>query len=61
MHFNDSKVFVEYSNDMVDFYKNIEECNPNKIHNILVVFDDMIAAMLSNKKLNPILTELVLM
>ena len=61
MHFNDSKVFVEYSNDMVDIYKNIEECNPNKKHNILVVFDDMIAAMLSNKKLNPILTELLLM
>ena len=61
MHFNDSKVFVEYSNDMVDIYKNIEEYNPNKKHNILVVFDDMIAAMLSNKKLNPILTELLLM
>ena len=60
MHFNDSKVFVEYSNDMVDIYKNIEEYNPNKKHNILVVFDDMIAAMLSNKKLNPILTELLL-
>ena len=61
MHFNDSKVFVEYSNDMADIYKNIEEYNPNKKHNILVVFDDMIAAMLSNKKLNPILTELLLM
>ena len=60
MHFNDSKVFVEYSNDMDDIYKNIEEYNPNKKHNILVVFDDMIAAMLSNKKLNPILTELLL-
>ena len=60
MHFNDSKVFVEYSNGMDDIYKNIEEYNPNKKHNILVVFDDMIAAMLSNKKLNPILTELLL-
>ena len=60
MHFNDSKVFVEYSNGMDDIYKNIEEYNPNKKHNILVVFDDMIAAMLNNKKLNPILTELLL-
>ena len=29
-HFNDSKVFIEYSNDMDDIYKNIEEFNPNK-------------------------------
>ena len=29
-HFNDSKAFIEYSNDMGDIYKNIEECNPNK-------------------------------
>ena len=28
--FNDSKAFTEYSNDMYDTYKNIEECNPNK-------------------------------
>ena len=29
-HLNDSKAFIEYSNDMDDIYKNIEECNPNK-------------------------------
>ena len=29
-HFNDSKAFIEYSNDMNDIYKNIEEFNPNK-------------------------------
>ena len=29
-YFNDSKVFIEYSNDMDDIYKNIEEHNPNK-------------------------------
>ena len=28
--FNDSKAFIEYSNDMDDIYKNIEEYNPNK-------------------------------
>ena len=39
-------------------YKNIEECNPNKKRKILNVFDDMIADMLNNKKLNPIVTEL---
>ena len=57
-HFNDSKAFIEYSNDMDDIYKNIEEYNPNKKRKILIVFDDMIADMLSNKKLNPIVTEL---
>ena len=56
-HFNDSKAFIEYSNDMDDIYKNIEEYNPNKKRKILIVFDDMIADMLSNKKLNPIVTE----
>ena len=29
-HFNDSKAFMEYSNDMLDVYKNIEDCNPDK-------------------------------
>ena len=29
-YFNDSKAFIEYSNDMDNIYKNIEECNPNK-------------------------------
>ena len=41
-----------------DIYKNIEEYNPNKNQKILVVFDDLIADMLSNKKLNLIVTEL---
>ena len=35
---------------MDDIYKNIEEHNPNKKHKILIVFDDMNADMLSNKK-----------
>ena len=43
---------------MDDIFKNIEECNPNKKRQILIVFDDMIVDMLSNKKLNPIVTEL---
>ena len=43
---------------MNDIYKNVEEYNPNKEQKILIVFDDMIADMLSNKKLNPIVTEL---
>ena len=34
-------------------YKNIEEYNQNKKRKILIVLDDMIAGMPSNKKLNP--------
>ena len=49
---------MEYSNDMQDVYKNIEDYNPIKKHKILIVFDDMIADMISNNKLNPIVTEL---
>ena len=40
------------------FIKNIEKYNPDKRREILIVFDDMIADMLSNKKLNPIGIEL---
>ena len=52
-HLNDSMPFIEYSNDMGDIYENIEEYNPNKKHKILIVFEVMIASMLSNKNLNP--------
>ena len=43
---------------MDDIYKNIEEYNTNKKQKILIDFDDMIADMLSNKKLNPIVSKL---
>ena len=54
-YLNDTKVFIEYSNDI---YKNIEEHNPKKKREILILFDNMITHMLSNKKLNLIVTEL---
>ena len=57
-HFKDHKAFMEYSNDMEDVYKNIENYNPGKKRKILIVFDDMIADMINNKKLNPVVTEL---
>ena len=50
------KAFTEYSNDMDDIYENIEEYNPHRKRKILIVFDDMIPDMHSNKKLNPIVT-----
>ena len=45
---------------MDDIYKNIEEYNPNKKWKILILFDDTIAIMLSDKKLNPIVSELLI-
>ena len=43
---------------MDDIHKITEECNTNKKRKILIMFDDLIAVMLRNKKLNPIVTEL---
>ena len=39
-------------------YKNIEDYNPDKDNKNLIVFDDMIAHMINNKKLNSIVTKL---
>ena len=36
-YFNDPKAFIEYSNDMNDVYKNINDCNSNKENKILIV------------------------
>ena len=58
--FNDPKAFIEYSNDMCNVYRNINDYNPDKENKILIVFDDMIADMIHNKKLNSIVTELVI-
>ena len=49
-YLNDSKAFIEFSNDMDDIYKNIEEYNPNKKRKKLIVFNNIIADILSNKK-----------
>ena len=57
-YLNDTKAFIEFSNNMDDIYKNIEEYNPHKKPKILIVFNDMISDMLSIKKLNSIVTEL---
>ena len=43
---------------MDDIYENIEEYNPNKKRQILIVFDDTVADILSNEKRNPVITEL---
>ena len=49
---------IEYSNNIQDVYKIIEEYNPGRKCNALIVLDDMIADMIINKKLNQTVTEL---
>ena len=44
--------------DMHNVYKNIDDYNPDRESKILIVFDDIIADMINNKKLDSIVTEL---
>ena len=59
-----SEACIKYSNDMgyiyknIKIYKNIEECNPNRTRKTLIVFDDLIANMVTCQKISPIVTEL---
>ena len=61
-HFDDSKAFIEYSNGIQDVYESIDEYSIDrkivKYRKTLIIFDDMIADMITNKKLNLIVTEL---
>ena len=57
-HYDDPKASIEYSDDMQNVCKDIEEYNLGKKWKILIGFDDKIADMISNKKVNPIVTKL---
>ena len=58
MHFHDPIGFIEYSNDIQNVCRNVEEYNIDKKRKILKSFDDVIAGMIYNEKLNSIVTEL---
>ena len=49
-HVNNSKAFIECSVTMNDIYGNIDDYNPSRRKKILVIFDDMIADIMTNKK-----------
>ena len=49
-HYDDLKAFIEYSNYLQDVFKNIEEYNLSKKQKVFIIFDDMIAVMINNKK-----------
>ena len=57
-HFSDPNVFIECLNTMDDVYQNIDEYNPNMQRKILIVFDDMTADIMTNKKFQAIIKEL---
>ena len=57
-HFNDSTAFIEYSNDMDDVFTNIDDYNKKRKRKVLIVFDDMIAGIMSSKKFKAIIKEL---
>ena len=56
-HLNDSNAFIKCSNTMNDVYQNIDDYNPNRKRKILVVFDDMIPDIMSNKRFQAIVEE----
>ena len=54
-HLEDSNAFIECSNTMDDVYENIDGYNPSRERKILIVFDDMIAEIMTNKKFQAII------
>ena len=58
MYLNDPEAFIEYSQHMDDVYNNIDNYNPNRKRKILIMFYDMIAVIMTNKKFQAIIKEL---
>ena len=54
-HLNDAKAFIDHSNTMNDVYENIDLYNPNRQRKVLVVFDDIIGDIMTNKKFQSII------
>ena len=57
-HVNNSKAFIECSNTMYDVSENIDDYNPSRKRKVLIIFDDMIADIMSNKNFQAIIKEL---
>ena len=56
-HLINPNAFIECSNTMNDVYQNINDYNPNRKRKFLIVFDDMIAEIMSNKKFQDVIKE----
>ena len=57
-HLNNQNAFIEYSNTMGDVYENINDYNSSRKRKILIVFGDMIADIMTNRKFQAIIKEL---
>ena len=57
-NYNYPSAFIEYSNATDDVYNNSDDKNPKRKRKILIVFDDMIADIVTNKKFQAIIKEL---
>ena len=57
-NYNDPTAFIEYSNTMDDIFSNIDDYNPKRKRKILIVLDDMIADIMTNKRFQAIFKEL---
>ena len=57
-HLNDPNAFIECSNTMDDVYENINDYNSRRKRKILIVYDDMIAGIMKNKKFQATIKEL---
>ena len=57
-HYNDPNAFIKCSNLMDDVYENIDYYKTNSKRKILIVFDDMIADIMTNKKFHAKIEEL---
>ena len=57
-HLNDPNAFIECSNTMNDVYENIDNYSLNRKRKILIVFDEMIADIMTNKTFQAIIKEL---
>ena len=52
-HLKDSKAFIECSNTMNDVYENIDEFNAIRKRKVLILFDDMIADIMTKRNFKP--------
>ena len=48
-HLNDPKAFTECSNAVDNVYEDVDDYNPTRKRKVLIVFDDMIADIMTNK------------
>ena len=49
-HWNNPNAFIECSDTMDDVYENINDYNPIRKRKKLIVFDDMIADIMTNRR-----------